>query len=812
MPDNLPTLPDTDLQQENTLLRKRIALLEEQLTDIVQDIRNRSDNEERYKHAVEAANIGIWDWDLDTNEIYLAPNLKALIGYADDEIANNLDAWSRHVHPDDREKVMVAAQAHIRGDTPLYEVEHRMLHRNGTIRWVIVRGIVVHDAYGKPVRMLGTDTDITEQVWAQEAYRTLVEHSLQGLVIFQNGRYAYANPMMHTITGYTVAELLDMSTEEISLLIHPADRSMVFGNVRKRMEGMPVPNRYECRIIHKRGDVRWVEIYATLTQYRGHPAAQTAFIDITERKHAEEALKQSEERYRSIITTMHEGVILHDRDGAIREWNARSKDMLGRTTETLLGHSNVASPWRAIREDGTPFAGLNHPSLVALRTGRPCSNVVMGIYKPDGELTWVLANAQPVFHDDSPSPAGVVATFTDITALKQTEQALRESEQRLRSAFNDLERLNEQLSRNRDLLRTLFDGLPDGLVLLDHHGSILAVNQAIATLFGMEPDQLLHHSWSSLCRKTSPPFPGDVVVHTFKDGTAHRQRERYTGHSHRSPRVLDIQTLPIKGPDHVLEQVVIHVVDVTEQVTLETIAIQHERLAASGALAATIAHEVNTPLQSVNHCLFLAYDVDDPQRDTYLTMAREEIARISTIVRQLLDLHRPPSSSPAFFAVTPLITRVLTLMGSTLKNHNITVKQELAHDLPRLWGHADQITQVLMNLILNAKKAMPDGGQLWVRTLLRRGAYTPGQQPSGWHVVIQVEDTGVGINPDIQERIFESFFTTDSEGLGLGLTISQKIMMQHNGYISVRSKPGVGSVFDVVFPLTPDAHAETESS
>lgn len=786
-------------------------------------------SEERYERAVKAANVGVWDWDLETNDIYLSPNLKNMLGYQNHEIRNHLDDWGQRVYPDDRELVMAAAIAHLNGETPVYEVEHRMLHKDGSIRWFTVRGVVVRDESGRSIRMSGTDSDITDRKNMEDTLRTseeryrliseLISDYAYAFRIEPDGSYSpewmISEAFTH-VTGFTREEIMSVHIHQN--IVYHEDKLLVRKHQKRLLAGHA--DIIEFRIVTRDNEMRWIRDHAQPVWnderskvVRIYGAAN----DITERKQTEEALRQSEERYRSIITTMHEGVVLHDQYGAIREWNNRAKHMLGRTTEKLLGHTSVVdSNWQAIHEDGTPFEGINHPSLVALHTGKPCSNVVMGIYKPDGTLTWILINAQPMFRNHTSSPWGVVTTFTDITELKQAQEALTR-------AYTDLEALNTELGRRRDLLRTLFDGLQDGLVLLDKHGHILAINQAIAQILGHDPDALMNKSWITICQETCPPFPIKLVTQTLEQGKPHRRRERYAGPDPRSPRVLDIQTLPIIGAEQTLDQVVVHIVDVTEQLTLEAIAIQHERLAASGALAATVAHEINTPLQSINHCLFLAYDLTDPHRDSYLTMARDEIARISKIVRQLLDLHRPTSSTPASFAINPLCERVLTLISGSLTRQQITVVRELTPDLPLLHGHADQITQVIMNLIMNAKNAMKDGGALQVRTWLQNGEEFIGDsvvsesisdnnhhQPKA--IILQIEDTGTGMPPDVQARIFDSFFTTSPSGMGLGLTISQKIVRQHGGHITLRSNPGQGSLFTVVLPLAHEKQLEHEDA
>jgi two-component system cell cycle sensor histidine kinase/response regulator CckA len=134
--------------------------MQDEHTRMVEALRT---SEERYERAIEASTVGVWDWNLETYEIYIAPNFKALLGYGDHEIRNHLYDWGKHVHPDDLEQVMTAAEAHLRGETPQYEVEHRMLHKDGSVRWFLARGIVIRDEKGKPVRVAGTHLDITER-------------------------------------------------------------------------------------------------------------------------------------------------------------------------------------------------------------------------------------------------------------------------------------------------------------------------------------------------------------------------------------------------------------------------------------------------------------------------------------------------------------------------------------------------------------------------------------------------------------------------------------------------------------------------
>jgi two-component system sensor histidine kinase/response regulator len=162
---------------------------------------------------------------------------------------------------------------------------------------------------------------------------------------------------------------------------------------------------------------------------------------VLQREWDEEALRESEERYRSVITAMQEGVVLMGADGCIRACNASAERILGLGAEEIMGRTTFDPRWHAIHEDGSAFPGETHPVTLTLRTGRPCSNVVMGVRKPSGELTWVSINSQPLLRGDEPIPYAVVASVSDITERKKTVEALRESERRWRSLTETLPQL-----------------------------------------------------------------------------------------------------------------------------------------------------------------------------------------------------------------------------------------------------------------------------------------------------------------------------------------------------------------------------------
>jgi PAS domain S-box-containing protein len=422
-----------------------------------------------------------------------------------------------------------------------------------------------------------------------------------------------------------------------------------------------------------------------------------------------------------------------------------------------------------------------------------------------------------VEHDRAELELRLAHAETELAQLRA--QLLHESDARARiqakldHASEILAASTAQLERSRNLLRTLFDALSDGLLLLDGSGTILAVNRPLANLFGFPIEHVIGQSWSALVSFSGFEVPGRIILQTLYDGRARRRREtsKLAGGRH---VVLDIQTLALIGASGAAENIILHLVDVTEQLQSETLDLQNERLAASAQLVATIAHELNTPLLSIQSCLFLAEQSADEIRDTYLGLAHEEIDRIAAILRQLLDLHRPDAGERAPVAVNALIDRVLLLIGGTIADHHITVERDFSMSQPVVLGFAGQLTQVLLNLLMNAIAAMPEPGLLTIRTAL---CDQPPQQQITWVdpappldpplVQIAISDTGVGIAPELHTDIFTPFFTTRTMGTGLGLAICRQLVRRHGGMIGLSSTIGQGSTFTIVLPAVEDRAA-----
>ncbi|WP_052330950.1 diguanylate cyclase domain-containing protein [Planktothrix agardhii] len=179
------------------------------------------------------------------------------------------------------------------------------------------------------------------------------------------------------------------------------------------------------------------------------------FEDISDRQQVEINLRESEERYRSVIAAMAEGIVLQQADGQITACNQSAEDILGLTADQMMGLTSIDPRWRAIQEDGSNFPGENHPTMVTLKTGKPQFNVIMGVYKPDGNLTWISINSQPLFHPNPPEPYAVVASFTNITARKQVEETLKQQVEGERIIYTITQRIRQSLDLDEILQTTV---------------------------------------------------------------------------------------------------------------------------------------------------------------------------------------------------------------------------------------------------------------------------------------------------------------------------------------------------------------------
>ncbi|MFQ3590024.1 MAG: ATP-binding protein [Chloracidobacterium sp.] len=352
----------------------------------------------------------------------------------------------------------------------------------------------------------------------------------------------------------------------------------------------------------------------------------------------------------------------------------------------------------------------------------------------------------------------------------------------------------EELARLKEFNENIIESINVGIVVIDRRGRLTTWNSAFEKLFGQPLAVAEGQSLESM-------FDPDLVramrgMVGGADWQITEARTMYRCRTHgpdRQPLVLNITLLPLQSRDTLADGALICFEDITDRVRLEEQIREADKLSSIGLLAAGVAHEVNTPLAGISsytQMLLAECGEQDPRR-TILEKIRRQTLRASDIVNNLLNFSRTGNSTFAPVSMRALLDDTLQLLETHLRGTSIEVVRRYGDNLAPVWGHAGKLQQVVMNLILNARDAMPHGGVLTIAATSEGNAVT-----------IEISDTGVGMPDDVIHRIYDPFFTTKEvgRGTGLGLAVSYGIVQEHGGHVFVESAPGKGSTFRVKLP------------
>ena len=338
-------------------------------------------------------------------------------------------------------------------------------------------------------------------------------------------------------------------------------------------------------------------------------------------------------------------------------------------------------------------------------------------------------------------------------------------------------------TQTEGLYQALFQHAGDAMFLIDVATmAIAAANPAAEHLSGYAQSELRGLAATSLI---TPVLSGSL--------------RQYDG----ALRLRDGQSLPVsigvsEGVFDTTPFVLIIIRDIGEQQRQ----FEREKLAGMGRLTASIAHEINNPLQALHNTLhlLLSRPFPDEKRERLLSMAQIEVERLAILVQRMLELHRPSSKDMRPVSVHGLLESALAGAASTLQQHHVSVERDWAERLPWVIGIGGHLRQVFVDLAVNAVDAMPGGGRLIIRTRMEDGTYE-GAAP---RVLVEFADSGPGIPESEAQRIFEPFYTHKKNGSGLGLAISYSIVERHGGILSVSSS-GNGTIFRVALPVAAPA-------
>ena len=772
--------------------------------------------DDRYRRAAAAGGVGIWDWNLATDEVYLDPVLKELLGYQDHEIRNHRDDWSRLVHPDDKTAVFEWAQAHVAGETPPYEIEHRMLHRDGSVRWFLARGSVTRDAHGTAVRMAGTDTDITarkrgEQALrqAEEINRRIVESTGDCVKILDlDGILIYINP-----EGLRQLELGDAG----ALLNRPLVASLEEEIRQAGEEAVAVARRggtgrFQAMLRTASGMRKWFDIVVTpITDVNGAVVQLLAISrDITERRR-EEAFRATHNRVLGMIATgsaladvldclvrlveqqsngMRSSVLLLDDDGIhVRHGAAPSlpdnyiRAIDGSAIGPRRGSCGTAMflGTRIIVTDILTDPLWEDYREVARQYGlRACWS--MPIFSPQRRVLGSFA----LYHDEPRTPSDdelrlieSAADFAGIAIEQQrAQQALRHSE-----------------ARNRAILRAI----PDWMFLTTVEGVFLDYHARDVSTLHAPPSAFLGRKVTEVL----PPPLGETLVQAFvrADASDEPEKVEYTLGSDDSERFYEACIVRCDG-----DKILSIVRDITDRKRAELEAGGHRRqlahlsrVAMLGELTGALAHELSQPLTAaLSNAQAARHLVErDPPDVAEIRGALDDIIRnnkrAGMVIDRLRALLRKEATAFQPVNMNEVVREVIDLAHGEVASRRITVTNSLTPEIPPVLGDRIQLQQVVLNLVLNACDAMSDA-QAAHRHL------TLATEMEDGFVQLVVSDSGVGIPKGQLEQVFEPFVTFREQGLGLGLAITRSIVRMHRGTIRAENNVDGGATFRCFLP------------
>jgi PAS domain S-box-containing protein len=608
---------------------------------------------------------------------------------------------------------------------------------------------------------------------ATKRFEKMAEMGEDGIIVFdEDSRIEFANQMASEILGFPKDEILG---REFFSLIGKRDEEFLEEMVM-RGEGMGQKVCTEMSIRAPQGPVKETEVCIAPTQSDDGRIKTYAYIrDITERKKFEKELKESEEKFRNLFERVQHGLYISTKEGRFVDCNQAMWGVLGYQDKEEFLKIDITRDLYVKPEDRKTFQGLVEKQ---------------GFVK-DFEVEWKKKNGEKI-------------TVSLTAHAKKNEKKEIIGYEGIKIDISDRKRMEKELREANDFLINLIESSVDGIIVTDMKGNILIFNKGAENILGYKAEEVVGKMnirsiyepgmAKEVMEKLRSPDYGGVgkltsipILHRRKDGDLiEGDLSASIIYDEKGNEIASIGIFKDLRERLRIER---------ELREMQQALLQSEKLAAMGKLTSQIAHELNNPIYGIMNTLELLKTEIPPEskRRRILELSLSETQRLAEMLRNMLSFSKPEEEKRRPIKINELIEGILLVTEKQMKESNIKVETYFDEGIPDVMASTNQMRQVMLNLIKNAKEAMPKGGTLTVRT-----------SREDRKVLIHIQDTGIGIPEELRDKIFEAFFTTKQKvkGVGLGLSVCYGIIKDHGGEIKVESEVDKGTTFTIHLPIS----------
>jgi PAS domain S-box-containing protein len=744
------------------------------------------ESERRLEAAQRVARVGWWERDYETAHVSLSDEACRIFGVQAVDLPQWQGRWLSLIHPEDRGRAAAASEAAL-GGGPRYDVEYRVVRADGSVRVVHSQGDVTRDEAGRPLRQFGVLQDITELRQAEKdlrasetRFRALVDHATDGFFLHaDDSKVIDVNQQACASLGYSREELVGMHPRQFDAGLERASLARITERIGK---GETVA--FETLHRRKDGSVFPVEVRVRQFQHGERRLHASLVRDITERKRAEAELRARQEMLD--LAQVAARAVAFDWYIGAREsenrWSPELEAMYGLEPGTFDG---TYEAWKKlVHPDDWPEVKL------AVKRAHASGDIAAEyrVIHKDGSVHWLRAKGR-MFFDAESKPERMVGFMFDATDWRRAQEELRASEARF---------------------RTFVDRATDGFFLLDERLSVVDVNRQACESLGYRREELVGRhprdfdaglDETAIARIADRAGAGETITfetrHRRKDGTVFPVEIR-TGTFRQAGQLFYLALARDISERRAAEETLRAKDDALHMLRGELARVS--RVVTLGELTASIAHEVNQPLGAMvaNAAACVRWLSAAPPDMANARRSLENIVaggkRASDVIGRIRALVKRQAPRKAHVDMNEAIAEVIALTQQELRASRIKLGTQLSEGLPAVLGDRVQLQQVLINLIVNAVEAMRAAGDG------ARELAIASSRDGNAAVLVEVRDTGPGIDAECAERLFEAFYTTKAEGLGIGLSISRAIVEEHGGRLSAAPSMPHGAVFRFSLP------------